>query len=94
MEIKQTDNGAKGAFYIETANVKLAEMTYLHEKPNKIIIDHTEVSETLKGQGIGYRLIDEAVSFMRKNNLKVVPNCTYAKAVFNKKLEEYKDVIF
>ncbi len=93
MEIKQFDNEKKGAFYIEIDDVKVAEMTYSHAKPNKIIIDHTEVSETLKGQGVGYKLVDAAVDYLRANNLKVIPLCPFANAVFMKKNDQYKDVL-
>ena len=93
MEIKQIDNEKKGAFYIEIDSIKVAEMTYSHAKPNKIIIDHTEVSETLKGQGVGYKLIDAAVVYLRLNSLKVIPLCPFANAVFKKKNDQYNDVL-
>lgn len=93
MEIKQIDNGKKGAFYVEIDTIKLAEMTYSHAGPNKIIIDHTEVSETLKGQGVGYKLVEAAVVYLRANNLKVIPLCPFANAVFKKKHSEYADVL-
>ena len=93
MEFKQIDNGTKGTFYIEIDAIKVAEMTYSHAKPNKIIINHTEVSETLKGQGVGYKLIEKSVEYMRTNSLKVIPLCSFANAVFKKKHNEYADVI-
>jgi hypothetical protein len=93
MEIKQIDNGKKGAFYIEIDNIKVAEMTYSHADPDKIIINHTEVSETLKGQGVGYKLVAAAVEFLRANNLKAIPLCPFANAVFKKKHHEYADVL-
>ncbi|MEN3324174.1 GNAT family N-acetyltransferase [Mariniflexile soesokkakense] len=93
MEIKQKDNEKKGAFYIEINGARVAEMTYSHAAPNKIIIDHTEVSDTLKGQGVGYKLIDAAVEYLRTNNFKVIPLCPYASAVFKKKHEQYADVL-
>lgn len=93
MDIKHSDTGQKGAFYLENGGVKVAEMTYSHAKPNTIIIDHTEVSETLKGQGVGYKLIEAAVKYMRENNLKAIPLCPYANAVFKKNHEEYADVL-
>tara|TARA_R110000868_G_scaffold132182_16_gene342816 strand:- start:2074 stop:2358 length:285 start_codon:yes stop_codon:yes gene_type:complete len=93
MEIKQTDNGKKGAFYIEINDVKVAEMTYLHAESHKIIIDHTEVSETLKGQGIGYKLVDALVDYLRSNNLKVIPLCPFANAVFKKMHLQYEDIL-
>jgi predicted GNAT family acetyltransferase len=93
MNILQDDNRVKGRFYVEISGNEVAEMTYTYAGPNKIIIDHTQVDETLKGQGVGYKLIEESVSFMRTNGLKVIPLCPFAKAAFQKKSNEYKDVI-
>ncbi len=93
MEVKQSDNGKKGSFYIETDKTKVAEMTYTHAIPDKIIIDHTEVSDALKGQGIGYKLIDAAIVYIRANNLKVIPLCPFANAFFKKRAQEYADIL-
>lgn len=92
MEIKHKDDGKKGAFFIEAGGNQVALMTYTHAGPNKIIIDHTEVSDTLKGQGVGYKLVEASVEYMRANNLKAIPLCPFANAVFKKKGEEYADV--
>ena len=94
MEIQQHDNGNKGAFFVEIDGEQLAEMTYTYAGPNKIIIDHTEVSDKLKGQGIGYKLVEASVEFMRSKNLKAIPLCPFANAVFKKKGEAYADVLF
>jgi predicted GNAT family acetyltransferase len=59
MEIKQEDNGEKGKFYVEIDGKQEAEMIYSYAGQGKIIIEHTEVSEKLKGQGIGYKLQDK-----------------------------------
>jgi predicted GNAT family acetyltransferase len=72
MDIKQEDNGKKGRFYFEIEGKQEAEMIYSYAGQSKIIIEHTEVSEKLKGQGIGYKLVEEVVAFMRKNNLKSI----------------------
>jgi hypothetical protein len=93
MEIQQTDNGKKGAFFITINDVKMAEMTYLYAGEDKINIDHTEVNETLKGQGVGNKLIDAAVAYFRANHLKVIPLCPFANAVFKKKQDVYADVL-
>jgi NAD(P)H-dependent FMN reductase len=90
MEIQHEDNGKKGKFYIEVDGKQEAEMTYTYAGPQKIIIDHTEVGEKLKGQGIGYKLVEASVDFMRKNNIVVIPLCPFAAAVFKKK-HEYSD---
>lgn len=92
IQVKHRTDGKKGAFYVEAEGKQEAEMTYTHAGPNKIIIDHTEVGEKLKGQGVGYKLVDAAVDFMRENNLKAIPLCPFAKSVFDKKAEAYADV--
>ncbi|MFC4722014.1 GNAT family N-acetyltransferase [Geojedonia litorea] len=93
MDIKQTDNGKKGKFYLELDGVEEAQMTYTYAGPHKIIIDHTEVSEKLKGQGVGYKLVEFAVQFMRAKEIKAIPLCPFANAVFQKKKEVYFDVM-
>jgi len=65
-------------------------MIYSYAGPKKIIIEHTEVSEKLKGKGVGYKLVEEAVVFMREHDLKTIPLCPFANAVFKKK-KEYAD---
>lgn len=87
MEIKQEDNSKKGKFFIELDGKEEAQMTYTYAGSNKIIIDHTEVSATLKGQGVGYKLVEASVVYMREKDIKVIPLCPFAKAVFEKKAE-------
>jgi len=93
MNIKHEENGKKGRFFINEENRLLAEMTYVHAGPSKIIIDHTEVDEILKGQGVGYGLVEEAVKLARQQELKILPLCPFAAAVFKKKEEQYRDVL-
>ncbi|WP_066218793.1 GNAT family N-acetyltransferase [Formosa haliotis] len=93
MEIKHKDSGTEGQFYLEDASgISVAKMTYHCKEPDHLIIDHTEVDSSLKGQGIGYRLIDSLVVFAREKNFSVTPLCSYAQAVFKKKTE-YKDIL-
>lgn len=92
MEVKHTDNGKKGSFYIELDGKREAEMTYRHSGDQQITIDHTEVSDSLKGQGVGKKLIKAAVDYLRNNNLKAVAECPFVKSVFDKKGEEFADV--
>ncbi|MGZ6539658.1 MAG: GNAT family N-acetyltransferase, partial [Bacteroidia bacterium] len=66
---------------------------YRMSGPGKMIIDHTEVDERLAGKGIGKQLVAKAVAFARENNIKILPLCPFAKALFNK-TPEYRDVLF
>ncbi len=93
MNIQQKDNGKKGSFYVEQNGELLAEMTYVWSGNDKIIIDHTEVSEKLAGKEIGKQLVHKAVEFARERKIKIMPLCPFAKSVFYK-IDEYQDVLF
>jgi predicted GNAT family acetyltransferase len=93
MEIQHEDNGEKGKFFVDINGKQEAEMTYSYAESDKIIIDHTEVNEKLKGQGVGYILVEAAVDFMREKNIKAIPICPFVTSVFKKKHEDYKNVL-
>jgi uncharacterized protein len=84
MIIQHEDDGKKGAFYIEQNNERAAEMAYVWAGSEKFIIDHTDVSDTLRGQGVGRHLLDAVVQFARERQLKIMPLCPFAKSVFDK----------
>lgn len=93
MEIKHRENTHKGSFYIEENGTLIAEMAYSFAGSDKMIIDHTMVSDVLRGQGVGNLLVDAAVSYSRDNSIKIVPLCPFARSVFDKTLA-YSDVLF
>ncbi|WP_313386090.1 GNAT family N-acetyltransferase [Chishuiella sp.] len=92
MEFIKTDNGKKGAFSAIDGDKKAGEMTYTWAGDNKIIIDHTEVDETYGGQGIGKKILVNILDWVRKDNIKVIPLCPFAKAQFEKN-EDFRDVL-
>ena len=47
-------------------------------------IDHTFVDDSLRGQGVAGKLLELAIESIEKQNLKVVPMCSYAKVWFEK----------
>jgi uncharacterized protein len=47
-------------------------------------IEYVEVSPELRGTGLGKQLVEKAVAFARAGNLKVVPICSYARAVIQR----------
>ncbi|MGS2739146.1 GNAT family N-acetyltransferase [Sinomicrobium sp. M5D2P17] len=91
-EIKHLHNDTKGAFVYKVDKKRLAEMTYVMAGDKKMIIDHTGVDESLKGQGIGKKLLEALVGYVRENSIKVVPLCPFANATF-KKVTEWQDVL-
>jgi len=90
IRIEETD--IKGAAFIESDKIKLAEMTYSIASPNLIIIDHTDVDDSLKGQGIGRKLLLKIIEKARSQNIKIIPLCPFAKSVFDKE-ESLQDVL-
>lgn len=92
MEIKHKDDKNKGAFFIEENGIVLAEMTYVWAGKDRIIIDHTEVSDILKGQGAGKQMVLKAVEMAREKGIKILPLCPFAKSIFDK-TKEFNDVL-
>ena len=57
-----------------------------------MIIEHTEVDDSLAGKGVGKQLVSTAVDFARTNNIKIIPLCPFAKSVFDR-VKEWQDVL-
>ncbi len=92
MEIHHQTDGHRGSFYIKKEGERLAAIVYVMAGPQKMIIEHTEVSDKLKGQGVAVRLLEHLVDFVKKEKIKVIPLCPFAKATFRKR-EGLKDVL-
>lgn len=93
MLIQHKQAGTKGLFFVgNEEGTILAELVYTMPSPEKMIIEHTEVGEELRGQNVGYELVHTAVEYARKHNIKIIPLCPFAYAVFKKKAE-YADVL-
>lgn len=92
MDIKFELTGNKGVFFIEENEKRLAELTFSKAGDTRIIIDHTEVNDALRGKGTGKQLVYAAVEYARKNNIKIIPLCSFAKSVFDK-VKEFQDVL-
>lgn len=84
--------GGKGIFYVGQDGAMLAEMVYTKPSEDKMIIEHTEVDDSLAGKGVGKQLLNAAVDYARKNNMKIIPLCPFAKSVFDK-VAEIRDVL-
>lgn len=91
-EVTHTKEGKRGSFNYHLEGNRLAEMVYSMEDENVMIIEHTEVDESLRGQGIGRKLQESLVDYVRMNNIKVVPICPFAKTTFQR-MKEWQDVL-
>jgi predicted GNAT family acetyltransferase len=91
--IQHQHDDKRGSFFYESEGKKLAEMVYVMAGADKMIIEHTEVDESLKGQGVGKALQAALVDYVRENKIKVMPLCPFAKAMFNR-TPEWQDMLF
>lgn len=92
MQIAHSQEENKGQFYIADGDEICAKMTYAQTGNTSITINHTEVDDLYKGKGFGIMLLEEAINFIRKNNLKVIPLCPFVKAAINKH-PEFQDIL-
>jgi predicted GNAT family acetyltransferase len=91
-EIKHIFDGQKGSFYIEVNYQKVATIDYVMENDTKLIIEHTGVDNSLRGLGIGKKLLEKLITYAREKQLLVVPLCSFANAVI-KKTPGWQDVL-
>lgn len=87
-----TINKGLRSFYVgDSEENPLAEMVFTYEGKD-IIIDHTFVSDALKGQSVGRQLLQKLVDWARKENKKIIPLCPFAKAEMMKN-KDYADAL-
>ena len=83
--------GHRGTFFLERDGERLAQMTYT-VAGSRVIIDHTDVDDRLRGTGTGGKLVEAAVEWARKEKAQLMPLCPFAKSVFDK-TPAYGDVL-
>ena len=84
MNIQHRSGETKGEFYYEADGGIKAKMTYSKLGTRQIIIDHTEVSDELRGENVGKALVEFGVKYARENSLKVIPLCPFAKSIIER----------
>jgi predicted GNAT family acetyltransferase len=71
------DNTGRRRFEV-TSDGHVAELTY-EQVGDRLILVHTEVPPSFRGQGIGGRLVRAAVQRAVRDDLTLVPRCPYAR---------------
>lgn len=89
--VRKEHSPQKGAWLIERDGEILAGLYYT-TAGSRIILDHTEVSDALRGKGAGKQLVEAAAQWARGANAKLMPLCPFAKSVFDKN-PELRDVL-
>jgi predicted GNAT family acetyltransferase len=85
VEIRHEQQGLRHAFFVERDGRRVAEQTLSAAPDGKlVIIDHTEVDDSLRGQGVAKLLTEATVAWARASGVKLVPVCPVAKAIIDK----------
>ena len=92
MNIEHEPGDNKGRFVAKEDDTELGEMTYSVRDTGRITIDHTEGFPGSEGKGVGMKLLDAAIVFARKQNLRITPVCPFALKMMDRKKEEYVDI--
>lgn len=65
--------------YLQNAKQEtVAEVTFYEIQNGVYNIDHTFVDESLRGQGIGNKLVEEAVKTIKRKGATVQATCPFA----------------
>lgn len=93
IEIALEDGPSKGRYVARVEGYdEPGEMTFSHAGETRIIVDHTDVPDSLRGLGVGGALARRVVEDARAKGLRIVPLCPFFKAQAQRH-PEWADVI-
>ena len=92
MQVKHEKDAQDGSFYLKDNGKNIGTLQYTLTGDNQMEIYHTEIDPDLRGKDLGIQLVEAAVKYAREESLKIIPSCTFAKAVFARK-QDFQDVL-
>jgi len=91
MEFQYKELGHDAYAYVyEKDGQTLGEITWTL-MGDVMVMDHTFVSPTLRGEGVAKKLLDQSAELAREKNYKMEAVCSYVVAAFDKS-SEYDDI--
>jgi predicted GNAT family acetyltransferase len=84
------DNAEKQRYELETS-AGLAVADYRRDG-DALVMYHTEVPASVRGQGWGEKLVRGALSEIQRRNLRVIPRCWFVRDVMEGD-PQYRDMI-
>ncbi len=91
MELRVADNPDEDRYEV-FADGELAGFVVYRLRPGRISFVHTEIDDAYEGQGLGGKLVSEALDDARSRGLSVLPFCPFVNA-YLKKHPEYLDLV-
>ncbi len=93
LSVEFEEEPPRGRFVlVDDTGSRLGFMSFSRARDDLIIIDHTEVDESLRGQQGGRRLFDRMVAWARETDTKVSSVCPFASSLFDR-TPEAQDVL-
>jgi predicted GNAT family acetyltransferase len=71
----------------------IAEVTFPNVRDDVVVINHTYVDDSLRGQGIAGDLVEAAYETIKADGKKCIPTCPYAVKWFSEHPEKQDIVI-
>lgn len=90
-DITLEETASKGRYVYRVGDDE-AFMTFSKAGAHLLIIDHTEVPDAFRGQGVGPALVARGVADARAAGKKILPLCPFAAAQFRRH-PEWTDVL-
>lgn len=91
MDFQFKETGHDGyAFVYEKDDQTLGEITWTL-LGDVMVMDHTFVSSSLRGQGVAKKLLDSAADYAREKNYKMEAVCSYVVSAFEQS-DAYNDI--
>jgi len=85
LRVDVEENPPRGRFkLVDDAGAMLGEMTFSRARDDLIIIDHTDVDESLRGKHGGLRLFDGMVAWARETGTQIMSTCPFTNAMFER----------
>ncbi|MDZ7668701.1 MAG: GNAT family N-acetyltransferase [Gammaproteobacteria bacterium] len=89
---EQGGDAQRGRYVARVAGIDgEAELTFARLRPDLVSADHTEAPESLRGTGAAAALVDRLVDDARQQGFKIIPQCSYVQARYEKH-PEWSDV--
>lgn len=66
-------------------------LTYKIREEGVRVADHTLVPPSMRGRGVAAQLVERLVADAREEGFKIVPQCSYVEAAFNRN-DEWSDL--
>lgn len=81
VSIEREEQDGAQEFVLRVDGERVGFLEYTLPDAGVMRIEYVEVAPELRGSGLGRQLVQQAVAFAGDGGLKVVPICSYARAV-------------